>query len=171
MTVTVPDSGVGFDVVPPELEVPLPQAVRQTRLSAAAAHRIQTLHRRRFLRRMKHNVSAMPATGVYWNGLGSWFIALILVVNVSVVEAVAPDGVMGVGEKLHDVPAGKPEQLNDTDELNPFCGVIRIVLVPLCPGTTVSDVGEAAIEKSGGAGDNLKTVPQSLPLPPSQVVP
>ena len=149
MTVTVPNSGVGFGVVPPELEVPPPQAVRETRLSVAAAHRMQTHCKLQFLRRTKQNVSARQATGVYWNGLGSWYFALVLAVNVSVVEAVVPDGVTVAGEKLHDVPAGKPEQLKDTDELNPFCGVTRIALASLCPGTTVSEAGEAAIEKSG----------------------
>jgi hypothetical protein len=66
-----------------------------------------------------------------------------------VVEAAAPDGVTAAGEKLHVVPTGKPEQLNDTDELNPLNGVTEIVLVPLCPGTTVSDAGTTVIEKSG----------------------
>ena len=80
-------------------------------------------------------------------------LALVLAVKVSVVEVAAPDGVTAAGEKLHVVPAGNPEQLNDTDELNPFTGETEIVLVPLCPGTTVSDAGEAAIEKSGGCTD------------------
>jgi hypothetical protein len=76
-------------------------------------------------------------------------LALALALRVSVVEAAAPNGVMAAGEKLHVVPTGNPEQLNDTDEVNPFTGVTEIVLVPLCPGTTVSDAGEAVIEKSG----------------------
>ena len=76
-------------------------------------------------------------------------LALVLAVRVSVVEAAAPDGVTAAGEKLHVVPAGNPEQLNDTDELKPFTGVTEIVLVPLCPGTTVSDADKVAIEKSG----------------------
>ena len=149
MTVTVPDSGVGFDVVPAELEVPPPQAPRQTRLSVAVAHRIQNGYKRRFLRRARPRASTRVATGAHPNGAGNWLLALGLAVRVNVVEAAAPDGATVAGEKLHDVPAGKPEQLNDTDELNPYCGLTRIVLVPLCPGTTVSDAGEAVIEKSG----------------------
>jgi hypothetical protein len=43
---------------------------------------------------------------------------------VSVVEATAPDGVTVAGAKLHEVPAGNPEQLNETAEAKPFCGTI-----------------------------------------------
>jgi len=86
---------------------------------------------------------------MYRNGDGGWLLALILAVRVSVVEMAAPDGVTATGAKLHVVPTGDPEQLNDTDELNPFTGVIEIVLVPPCPGTTVSEAGKAVIEKSG----------------------
>jgi len=78
-----------------------------------------------------------------------WLLALVLAVRVSVVEAAAPDGATAAGEKLHVVPTGNPEQLNDTDDVNPFTGVTEMVLVPLCPGATVSDAGKAVIEKSG----------------------
>jgi hypothetical protein len=86
---------------------------------------------------------------MYRSGDGGWLLALVLALRVSIVEAAAPDGVTAAGEKLHVVPTGNPEQLNDTEEVNPFTGVTEIVLVPLCPGTTVSDAGEAVIEKSG----------------------
>jgi hypothetical protein len=148
VTFTVPDSGV--DVLPPpEFEDPPLQAVTQVRLSVAAMHRIQSEYQRRFLNRMKHSENASAATGMYRSGDGGRLLALVLAEIVSIVEATAPDGVTVAGEKLHVVPAGKPEQLNDTDELNPFTGVIEIVLVPLCPGAIVSDAAEAVIEKPG----------------------
>jgi hypothetical protein len=72
------------------------------------------------------------------------------VVTVSVVDVV-PGGVTVDGEKLQDAPAGNPdEQLSETAELNPLSSAIVTVVVPLCPAVTVTDVGEAATEKSGG---------------------
>jgi hypothetical protein len=71
------------------------------------------------------------------------------VVTVIVVEVV-PGGVTVDGEKLHDAPVGNPdEQLNDTDDANPYSGVTANVVVPLCPAVTVNDDGEGAMEKSG----------------------
>ena len=60
------------------------------------------------------------------------------------------EGVTVEGEKLHVAPAGKPEQANDTNALNPFEGVTVMVAVPDCPWFTVIDAGDAAKEKSGG---------------------
>ena len=77
-------------------------------------------------------------------------LALVLAVRVSVVETVVPDGVTVAGEKLHDVPASNPEQLNETLEVNPFSGVIAILAFPFCPAITVRDAGDAVTEKSGG---------------------
>jgi hypothetical protein len=96
-----------------------------------------------------HSENASAATGMYRNGDGGWLLAFVLAVRVIVVEAAAPAGVTAAGEKLHVVPTGNPEQLNDTEELNPVSGVTEIMLVPLCPGATVSDAGKAVIEKSG----------------------
>jgi hypothetical protein len=39
---------------------------------------------------------------------------VVEVFTVSVVEAARPDDVILAGEKLHDAPAGNPEQLNET---------------------------------------------------------
>jgi hypothetical protein len=86
---------------------------------------------------------------MYPIGAGSWLLALVLAVSVSVVEAAVADGVTVAGEKLHDVPESNPEQLNETTELNPFSGVTEIVAVPPCPAAIVSDDGETAAEKSG----------------------
>jgi hypothetical protein len=66
------------------------------------------------------------------------------------VEASAPDRVVMRGEKLHDAPEGNPEQVNETDALNPFAGVTETVAVPLCPPVIVIEAGEISTEKSGG---------------------
>ena len=76
-------------------------------------------------------------------------LALALAVSVSVVEDAVPDGVTVAGEKLHDVPASNPEQLNKTVEANPLSGATEMVTFALCPGLTVRDAGEAVTEKSG----------------------
>jgi hypothetical protein len=65
-----------------------------------------------------------------------------------------------------------PEQLNETAELNPFSGLTDTVAVPLCPGFTASDAGEAATVKSAVAGAETTTLtifevlPAKLPSPP-----
>jgi hypothetical protein len=69
---------------------------------------------------------------------------------VSVVAALAPDGVIVDGEKLQVAPEGKPAHVNDTADENPFCGVTVIAVVPFCPAVTVSEAGEAAMPKSAG---------------------
>jgi hypothetical protein len=73
------------------------------------------------------------------------------VVTVSVVEAAPPEGITVAGEKLHDTPEGNPEQLNETAEANPFVGVTRTVVVPLCPAVTESDAVKRSTEKLGVA--------------------
>lgn len=148
----VPDSGIGVGVLPPlELELAPLQAMRQATLSVAAIHRIPVAYQRRLLNRTKHKVIARVAIGVYPNGDGRWLVARALVTRVSVVEAaVLLDGVTDIGENPHDVPESESRQLNDTGELKPFSGVTVMVVTPLCPAVTVSDVGDTATEKSGG---------------------
>jgi hypothetical protein len=48
-------------------------------------------------------------------------------------------------------PAGRPDALNPTVPLKPFFGVTVIVLVPLAPGASVNELGEAARLKSAVA--------------------
>jgi hypothetical protein len=70
--------------------------------------------------------------------------------TVSVVEAAAPAGVTVAGEKLHVAVEGNPEvQLKETAELNPFIGATEMLVVPLNPGATETEVGDADTEKSG----------------------
>jgi hypothetical protein len=68
---------------------------------------------------------------------------------VTVVETGPPEGVTVAGEKLHEAPTGKPEQLNDTAALNPFTGVSEIDSEALCPAANVTDVVDGAIVNAG----------------------
>ena len=106
-------------------------------------------NRRRFLQPKQQKATAKAEPGINGNELRRSAAELAEVVTVSVVDIV-PDGVRNVGEKPQDAPEGKPEQLNWTIELNPFCGVIVTVVAPLCPPCTEMDAGLRAIEKSGG---------------------
>ena len=122
------------------------------RLNPSATSTSGTIRRpRRFFQPKQQNATASTEPGN--NGLGlRWRAAIVgAVVTVSVVEATAPDIVTVAGEKLHDAPEGNPEQLNDTAPPNAFCGVTKIVVVPLCPAVTVSDAGETATVKLGVA--------------------
>jgi hypothetical protein len=57
--------------------------------------------------------SAVPGKRAGNKGLVWWRIAAVVmeVLTVSVVEAMPPDGVSVVGEKLHVAPEGKPEHV------------------------------------------------------------
>jgi len=68
-------------------------------------------------------------------------------------------GVTGFVENDAVTPVGNPEALSVVAELNPFRLVMVIVLVPLDPWFTVTELGEAAIVKSGVA-----VVPQPVNL-------
>ena len=67
-----------------------------------------------------------------------------LAVRVSVLESVAVAGL-----KVAVTPLGRPEAVKVTLLLNPFCGVIVIVLVPLAPWVRVMLAGDADREKPG----------------------
>jgi hypothetical protein len=71
-------------------------------------------------------------------------------VNVSVDVALPfAGGVTGFVENDAVTPLGRPEALNVVAELNPFRLVTVIVLVPLEPCVTVTELGEAPMLKSG----------------------
>ena len=78
--------------------------------------------------------------------------ALAEACSVTVVEAAEPDGAIVEGEKLQVTPAGRPEQLKVTAELNPLEGVSVRVAVPLLPDWIVMEEGAMETEKSGGGG-------------------
>ena len=58
-------------------------------------------------------------------------------------------GVTGFGEKVAVTPLGRPEALSVVAALKPFKLVMVTVLLPLEPCVTVTELGEAPIEKSG----------------------
>jgi len=60
-------------------------------------------------------------------------------------------GVTGLVENDAVTPLGKPDALNVVAELNPPVLVMVIVLVPLVPCVTVTEVGDAATVKLGVA--------------------
>jgi len=74
-------------------------------------------------------------------------LAVPLAVNVSVLVLVALAGL-----NVAVTPLGKPEADNVTLPLNPFCGVIAIVLVPLPPCATITLPGDAERVKLGAGG-------------------
>jgi hypothetical protein len=145
-TVTV-DAEDG-DADDPLMENPLLQPLSRLspiRLTASSS----TGKLRRFFHPKQHNTPPSAVTGNHGGPL-LWrraALAVVAVLTVSVVEAVAPDGVTLAGVKLHDAPEGSPEQLSETAEVNPSCGVTIVVAVPLFPDWTVSEAGETATEK------------------------
>jgi hypothetical protein len=71
-------------------------------------------------------------------------LAVLLAVRVKVLVLVA---LLGLNDAV--TPVGKPEADKLTLLLNPFWGVIVIVLVPLAPRTTVKTLGDADNAKLG----------------------
>lgn len=96
--------------------------------------------------------------------------APMLIVRTDVAEP-SIGGVTKVGLKVPVAPAGRPEIERLTAELKPFNDVIVIVEVPEPPWTIVRVVGEAEIEKSGGAAivSEIVTVCVKVPLVPVTV--
>jgi hypothetical protein len=151
VTVTVDVTAVDPPPPPdgPPPEDPLPHAVRMLRVIRPTAKSAKSCRRRRFLRPMQQKAAANSASGN--NGL-DWRCRAAAdagAVTVSVVDVV-PGGVTVAGEKLHDAPAGRPEQANETAESKPPTGVTETVIVPLLPAFKFNDTGDAAIEKVGG---------------------
>ena len=112
-------------------------------------HRMRILKRRRLFQPKKQSPIA-SAPGNMRLARRELLAGLAEVTTERVVLAAAPEGVKIAGEKLHEAPEGRPEQLKETGESNPFDGVIEIVVAPLCPAVTVRDGEETATAKSGG---------------------
>lgn len=70
-------------------------------------------------------------------------------VTIKAVEAVVPAGTTVAGEKLHVVPAGKPEQLNETLPAKPLPGMIKTLVKLACPRLTVTELVESLTAKVG----------------------
>jgi hypothetical protein len=69
---------------------------------------------------------------------------------VRVVVAAPLVGVTVIGLNLHAAPAGRPEQVKLTADLNPFCGVTVNVTVPWPLEMIVSAFADSASAKVGG---------------------
>jgi hypothetical protein len=126
----------------------VPQPVHRLSPTAKQASSSRCMPRRFFQPKQQ---TAIAITEPGNNGLGSrWRAAVIgAVVTVSIVEVAPPEGIKVAGEKLHDAPAGNPEQLNEMAESNPLFGVTKTVVVPLCPAVTETDAGKRSTEKLG----------------------
>src|SRR5260221_9227237 len=78
------------------------------------------------------------------------------------VDEPLPGAAMDVGEKLTVVPDGAPVELSEMAALNPPETVVVIVEEPFVPCTTVTEVGEAEMAKSGVPEEPLKLLTKAL---------
>lgn len=79
-------------------------------------------------------------------------VAVLEAVNVKVLLEVA-----GLGANTAVTPAGSVDVMNVTLPLNPFCGVMLILLEPLAPCVTATLAGDAARVKFGDGGGGTET--------------
>lgn len=147
VTVTVVVTGVWKLEL--EEEEPPPQPVNRLSPMTVTASRRNSCTLRRCLHPRKQSAAASAAPGKRGLELGRTAALVAVVVTVSVVEAAAPDGVTVAGEKLQVAPVGSPEQVNETADAKPFCGVTDIVAEPVCPPLMESEDGEATTAKLG----------------------
>ena len=135
-------------MLPPEPPTPQPQtSPKNAKLTA----NISTFIRRRFLNPITQTAIATETGGNRGIPLRPNDDVVGEVVTVNVVDpGVMPPNSTLAGENVQVAPAGRPEQMKVTAELNPLAGVTVTVVVALCPAVTVSDVGEAATVKLGG---------------------
>lgn len=108
-----------------ELETKLapPQPFSMESPATLISNTNQNCRRRRFFQLKQQSATASTDPGK--SGLGLRFEAEVpevfaVIATVSVVETGDPVGVTVDGPNTHDVPAGSPEQLNETEESNPF---------------------------------------------------
>lgn len=86
---------------------------------------------RRFLHPKQHRETASTEPGNNALEPEREACSIGVMVIVSVDEAIEPEVATVDGEKVHDAHEGNPEQLREALSENPFCGVIRTVVVPL----------------------------------------
>lgn len=115
LTVEVVSAGLPMCVAPQPVQRPNP--------SPAARTDDSNLNPFRRLRPRQQNPTAIADPGNH--GLESCGRPAICVEVVTLrrTEAVVPAGVTVAGEKLQEAPAGRPEQVSETGETNPSCGV------------------------------------------------
>jgi hypothetical protein len=97
----------------------------------------------------KHTANVKAESGTNGNCEPRRILADELMVRAKVVERELPDGLIVEGEKVHDAPAGNPEQAKEMFWLNPFSGetVNTLVAVPVV-GIEI-DLGFSENEKLG----------------------
>ena len=91
-----------------------------------------------------------------------------------IVEAPEPGAAIEVGLKVTVTPAGWPVADNATAASNPFKTEVVMVDVPLLPGNTETEVGDAEIVKfdaGGPASALIRPVPFGLPQPVAKSYP
>ena len=103
----------------PEPELPPPQPMSRPSPIVQTA-RIDRVCRRRIFLKPRQNRTAASAVGNRGCRLLRRAAVVVEVAIVSVVGADAPEGLTVAGEKLHEAPEGRPEQLKETAELKPF---------------------------------------------------
>jgi hypothetical protein len=157
VTVTIEVTGCGGADEPFE-DPPPPHPLSGHKAAALTINSKISWKRDRLFQKTQRSPIARSERGS--NGLGPCLRAAAVVdtVIVTVVETGEPDGVTIAGEKLQAVPAGSPEQLNETAASKPLSGVTDIETEPVVPAVKVSDESEAAREKSceGGVGGGGK---------------
>ena len=85
------------------------------------------------------------------------------------VEVPAPGAAIGLGLKLTVVPVGSPDAVRLMALLKPLLTVVVTVELPWPPCATLTEVGEAAMVKSGGAVTVNVTVAVCWTPPPLPV--
>lgn len=144
-TVTVALTAFGGIFTPQPDSIPRPATLTTSRNMASKL--------RRFLSpKQKHSAhasAAPPGNSGLEPRSSAADVAVVVTVSCAG-ELVFPEGVTEAGEKEHVAPAGSPEQLNVTVELNPPCGVSVTVAVPLPPAFTLREEGATAMLKPGG---------------------
>lgn len=122
--VLCPPSPLDPDPVPPQAHKE--QTLATKRIAASEAPW-------RHFRRMHQQPSARANEEMGANGNSAGCLRLLALAATEIVSVEEPPGVAEVGEKLHDAPAGNPEQANDTDPVNPSMADTRIPAVPVPP--------------------------------------
>ncbi len=85
--------------------------------------------------RMKPNAAANTANGMKRELRGLPFIAVVT--DVAIVRIEPPDPVTLAGANVQVVPAGSPEQENETVSLKAFSPFMKIDVDPVPPASTV----------------------------------
>lgn len=93
---------------------------------------------------------AKPVTGKNGREFGRTTPDCTLTPIMSCVVAAEADGVTVVGLNEQVAFAGSPEHAKEIAEFMPPHGVIVRIVFPTPPGSTVTTVGETAMEKLGG---------------------